>query len=186
MLGNQAAAAVHAESGMDLFFNSAMNDMQSQATSTHEHFEKDLLLALSNLDIQVLLFIDRRSKETHEQIKNFQTMVIGKLPAEFRDLQEARRFWQVIMGRNYHFLKSLQLDLDVLRDERLSTEEGTSNMQADELLLSDPKEGLMTKKEEHLRYRIDIGHWTCMHILNLHFLFPKSHKLWHIPNFLSF
>jgi hypothetical protein len=75
-----------------------------------------------------------------------------------------------IMNRNYHFLKSLQsLDMDVLRDERLLTEEGSSNMQADELLLSDPKEGPMTQKEEYLRYRIDIGRWTCMHTLNLHF-----------------
>ncbi|KAH8782330.1 hypothetical protein F5882DRAFT_405872 [Hyaloscypha sp. PMI_1271] len=159
MLGNQAAAAVHAECGMDLLFKSALNDLQSQAPPTYQHFEKDLLLALSNLDLQVLLFIDKRSKETHEQIKYFQTMIIGTLPAEFKDLQEARHFWQLIMSRNYHFLKSLQLDLDVLRDERLSTE-GTSNMQADELLLRVPKECPMTKKEEHLRYRTDIGHWT--------------------------
>jgi hypothetical protein len=192
MLGNQAAAAVHAESGLNLLFKSAMNDnprksWRSQATSTHQHFEKDLLLALSNLDLQVLLFIDRRSKETHEQIKYFQTSIIGTLPAEFKDLQEALHFWQVIMNRNYHFLKLLQsLDMDVFQDERFLTEEGTSNTQADELLLSDPKEGPMTQKEEHLRYRIDIGRWTCMHILNLQFLFPKSHKLWHIRSFLSF
>jgi hypothetical protein len=174
MLGNQAAAAVHAESGLNLLFKFATGDnpgksWKSQATSTHQNFEEDLLLALSNLDLQVLLFIDRRSKETHEQIKFFQTSIIGNLPAEFKDLQEARHFWQIIMNRNYHFLKSLQsLDMDVLRDERLLTEEGSSNMQADGLLLSDPKEGPMTQKEEYLRYRIDIGRWTCMHTLNLH------------------
>jgi hypothetical protein len=191
MLGNQAAAAVHAESGLDLLFKSAIyrnpgKSCQSQATSTHQHFEEGLLLALRNLDFQVLLFIDRRSKETHEQIKYEKTRIIGTLPAEFKDLQEARYFWQVIMSRDYHFLKLLQLDMDVLRDERLLTEEGTSNIQAVELLLSGPKEGPMTQKEEHLRYRLDIGRWACMHILNLHFLFPKSHKLWHIRSFLSF
>lgn len=170
MLGNQTAAAVHAESGLNLLFQSATGDglgksWQDRKTSIHQRFEEDLLMAFSALDLQVLLFIDRRSKAVHEQMKNFQTGVLGALPAEFKSLEEAQYFWQLIINRNYHFLKSLQSrDMEIL-EERPGQEEGSANMQANELLLSDPKEGPMTQKEEHLRYRIDIGCWTCTHIL---------------------
>jgi hypothetical protein len=179
MLGNQAAAAVHAESGLNLLFQSAVGDnpgksWQGEKASRHQHFDEDILMAFGNLDLQVLLFIDRRSREIHEQMKIFQTKRIGILPADFKDLHEAQIFWRLIMNRNYHFLKSLQsLDMDILQDERPLSEEGSANMQASELLLSDPKEGPVTHKEEHLRYRIDIGRWTCMHILYPNFLFPR-------------
>lgn len=171
MLGNQAAAAMHAESGLNLLFQSAIGDSpgkswQGQKSATHQRFEEDLLLAFSALDLQVLLFMDRRSKTIHEQMKIFQTKIIGTMPAEFKSLDEARSLWQLIINRNYHFLKSLQaLDMEVLREKGLYMEEGSANMKANELLLSDPKEGPMTHKEKHLSYRIDIGRWTCMHIL---------------------
>jgi hypothetical protein len=171
MLGNQTAAAVHAESGLNLLFQSATGDglgksWKDRKRSIHHHFEEDLLMAFSALDLQVLLFIDRRSKVVHEQMKIFQTDILRALPAEFKSLEEARHFWQLIINRNYHFLKSLQsLDMGILEEERPGQEEGSANMQANELLLSDPKEGPMTQKEEHLRYRIDIGRWTCTFIL---------------------
>ncbi|KAE9371411.1 hypothetical protein N431DRAFT_426074 [Stipitochalara longipes BDJ] len=166
MLGNQAAAVLHAESGLNLLFQSAISDHSGQSferrkATTHKHFEEDLLLAFSALDLQVLLFIDRRSKTVHEQMKTFQTRVIGTLPAEFKSLKEAQHYWQLIVNRNYHFLKSLQsLDMEILQEGVSGSEGGTANMEAKELLLSDPKEGPITQKEEHLRYRIDIGRWT--------------------------
>jgi Fungal Zn(2)-Cys(6) binuclear cluster domain/Fungal specific transcription factor domain len=168
MLGNQAAAVVHAESGLNLLFDSAIGtnpgkSWRGQKANAHLHFEADLLEAFSALDLQVLLFVDRRSKATHEKMKIFQSYIIGTLPAEFHSLDQARHFWQLIINRNYHFLKSLQsLDIEILQEERLEMEEGSSvNMEANELLLSDPKDAPMTQKEEHLRYRIDIGRWTC-------------------------
>jgi len=186
MLGNQAAAALHAESGLNLLFQSVTSNNIDQSwevrkAATHSYFEEDLLMAFSTLDLQVLLFIDRRSKEAHEQLKSFQTRVIGTLPAKFKSLDEARQLWQLIVNRNYHFLKSLQsLDMEILQEDASESPGGFVNMEAKELLLSDPKEGPMTQKEEHLRYRIDIGRWTCMLDLNFSFIFQTSTKLWYI------
>ena len=180
MLGNQAAAAVHAESGLNLLFQSAITNKPGQSwetrkAATHQYYEEDLLMAFSALDLQVLLFIDRRSKDTHEQMKAFQTRVIGTLPAKFKSLHEARHFWQLIVDRNYHFLKSLQsLDVEILQEAASGSEAGSANMEANELLLSNPKEGPMTQKEEHLRYRIDIGRWTCMFDIHFHPFFQTS------------
>lgn len=175
MLGNQAAAVIHAESGLNLLFESAVgNDpgkpWRGQKENAHLHFEDDLLEAFNALDLQVLLFIDRRSKAIHENMKAFQTYIIGTLPAEFSSLDQARHFWQLIVNRNYHFLKSLQsLDIEILQEERLGSEEGSSaNMEANELLLSSSEDAPMTRKEEHLRYRIDIGRWTCTYCLKFY------------------
>jgi hypothetical protein len=196
MLGNQAAAAAHAESGLNLLFQSAINDIPGRSwevrkAATHKYFEEDLLMAFNALDLQVLLFIDRRSKTVHEQMKSFQTRVIGTLPVEFRSLNEARFFWQLIVNRNYHFLKSLQsLDMEILQEDILGAEGGSANMDAKELLLSDPKEGPLTQKEEHLRYRIDIGRWNCMLTLHsVHFFqtstscgFESLFQLWQLKS----
>lgn len=182
MLGNQAAAAVHAESGLNLLFQSAIGSnpgltWQAKKASTHQHFEDDLLEAFNALDLQLLLFMDKRSKTIREQMKLFQTSIIETMPADVTSLYQARHFWKLIINRNYHFLKSLQsLHIEILQEQ--SPEEGSANLGHKELLLSDPKEGPMTQKEEHLRYRIDIGRWTCTHIF---VSIPCSyvHELWH-------
>jgi Fungal specific transcription factor domain len=192
MLGNQAAAAVHAESGLNLLFNSAIGNnpgltWEAKKASTHQHFEDDLLEAFNALDLQLLLFMDKRSKTIHEQMKMFQTSIIETMPADFTSLDQARHFWKLIINRNYHFLKSLQsLDIEILQEQ--SSEEGSANMGHKELLLSDPKEGPMTQKEEHLRYRIDIGRWTCAYIFVSVSLFecPTSNgkpRAFPLPNF---
>jgi len=168
MLGNQQTAVAHAESGLRLLFNSAIGNfsgksLKAQKALVHQDFEHDLVEAFGSLDLQVLLFIDRRSKDVHEQMKTFQTSIIGTMPTEFKSLAQAKQFWQLILNRNYHFTKSLQtVDVEKLRDEVEAPweESGSAKMNASELLLSDPKEGPLTLKEEHLRYRIDIGRWT--------------------------
>ena len=186
MLGNQATAAIHAESGLNLLFQSAAGEdwgkvantpWQGRNAAVHQRFDDDLMMALTTLDLQVLMFIDRRSKAVHEQVKKMLTTILGALPGEFKSLEEARYFWQLIINRNYHFLKSLQsLDIEMLQ-ERLGQEEGSANMQAKELLLSNPKEDSanrpMIQKEEHLIYRIDIGRWTCTLYLKLSSSFSK-------------
>lgn len=178
MLGNQAAAAIHAESGLNLLFQTTAGEdwgkiantpWQGRNAAVHQRFDDDLMIALTTLDLQVLMFIDRRSKAVHEQIKKMLTTILRALPGEFKSLEEARYFWQLIINRNYHFLKSLQsLDLELLQKQP-SQEEGSANMQAKELLLSNPKEDSanrpMIQKEEHLTYRIDIGRWTCTLLL---------------------
>jgi hypothetical protein len=174
ILGNQAAAAFHAESGLNLLFQFAVGEDWGKFVTMPWHgrntvvlprFDDNLMLALNTLDLQVLTFIDRRSNAFHEHIKNNLTAILGALPGEFTSLEDARYFWQVIINRNYHFLKSLQSrDIDLLQ-KRPGQEEGSANMQAKELLLSNPRKDpashLMTHKEEHFIYQIDIGRWTC-------------------------
>ncbi|PVH74651.1 hypothetical protein DL98DRAFT_603390 [Cadophora sp. DSE1049] len=167
MLGNQAAAAIHAQRGLMLLHqwttgnNPFGKPFQTQKAWQDQLFEEDLLEAFNALDSQVLLFIDTRDKSVHSQIKTSQNSIIQSMPREFTSLSQARQFWQLIMNRNYHFCKSIQhTDMVKLKEERKDSEwEGSVDMKYTELLLSDAQEGPWPLREEHLRYRGDIFRW---------------------------
>ena len=89
MLGNQAAAAIHAQRGLMLLHqwttgnNPFGKPFQTQKAWQDQLFEEDLLEAFNALDSQVLLFIDTREKSVHSQIKTSQNSVVQSMPREF-------------------------------------------------------------------------------------------------------
>ncbi|KAH7333087.1 hypothetical protein BKA65DRAFT_507112 [Rhexocercosporidium sp. MPI-PUGE-AT-0058] len=168
MLGNQAAAAIHAQRGLMLLHqwttgnNPFGKPFQTQKDWQDQIFEEDLLEAFNALDSQVLLFIDTRDNAVHSQIKTSQNSIIQSMPREFTSLSQSRQFWQLIMNRNYHFCKSIQqTDMAKLKEEREDTEwQSSVDMKHTELLLSDTQSGgAWPLREEHLRYRGDIFRW---------------------------
>ncbi|KAG4433935.1 hypothetical protein IFR05_010580 [Cadophora sp. M221] len=167
MLGNQAAAAIHAQRGLMLLHqwtagnNPFGKPFQTQKAWQDQLFEEDLLEAFNSLDSQVLLFIDTRDKAVHNQVKTSQNSIIQSMPREFTSLSQTRQFWQLIMNRNYHFCKSIQhTDMVKLKEEREDLElQGSVDMKYTELLLSDAQSGPWPLQEEHLRYRGDILRW---------------------------
>ncbi|KAH9212784.1 hypothetical protein DL95DRAFT_339944 [Leptodontidium sp. 2 PMI_412] len=167
MVGNQAAAAIHAQRGLMLLHqwttgnNPFGKPFQTQKAWQDQLFEEDLLEAFNALDSQVLLFIDTRDKAVHGQIKTSQNSIIQSMPREFTSLSQTRQFWQLIMNRNYHFCKSIQhTDMVKLKEERDDLElQGSVDMKYTELLLSDAQSGPWPLQEEHLRYRGHILQW---------------------------
>ncbi|KAL2065882.1 hypothetical protein VTL71DRAFT_3552 [Oculimacula yallundae] len=167
MLGNQAAAAIHAQRGLMLLHhwtagnNPSGTPLKTEKIWRDRLFEEDLLEAFNALDSQVLLFIDTREKAVHGQIKTRQNSMIQNMPGTFKSLSLSRQFWQLIMNRNYHFCKSIQhTDIEELKEKRKDSEwEGSVDMKHTELLLSDAQSGPWHLREEHLRYRGDIFRW---------------------------
>ncbi|KAE8447828.1 hypothetical protein EG329_010057 [Mollisiaceae sp. DMI_Dod_QoI] len=168
MLGNQLSAAKHAESGLMLLYHlTTRKNISGEAWDSpmvwEDHLiEEELLEAFNALDLQILLFIDNRSKPVHERMKDIQNRIISPMPQRFYSLTQARQYWNLIMTRNYHFNKSIQgIDLEQIQEQRTDTPwEDSANLQTGELLLSDSKDAPSSLKEEHLRYRIDIDRWT--------------------------
>ncbi|KUJ17507.1 uncharacterized protein LY89DRAFT_668827 [Mollisia scopiformis] len=168
MLGNQLSAAKHAESGLMLLYqwttgkNLLGETWGTQKLWTDHLFEEDLLGAFNSLDLQVLLFVDNRSKEVHERMKESQSRTISSMPQQFSSLTEARQYWNLILTRNYHFSKSMQgIEMEKIQEQRTETPwEDSANLQTGELLLSDSKDAPASLKDEHIRYRIDIDKWT--------------------------
>ena len=167
MLGNQTSAAAHAESGGMLLVQHFMRKPQKTIGWPAEEAwelqpnEVEILIAFNSLDLQVLLFLDHRDKRLHRQIVENSNATLKTQPTVFETLHEARRFWQVVMNRNFHFLKSLQaVDIKNIQEARTATPwEDSANFQVNELLLSDPAGETPSLKQDVARYQADIESW---------------------------
>ncbi len=108
MVGNQVSAAIHAESGLALLHSWSMSQTTPQNPSgkpwptervwSSQILEPDLLEAFNALDLQVLLFIDNRTKDVHARIKTAHSILISMMPSEFYNLHLAKQFWKLIMN----------------------------------------------------------------------------------------
>jgi hypothetical protein len=100
--GHQGAASAHASSGINLVMN-LCKMCQPRPWKFSELGSSELYAAFSNLDLQSLLFLDKRPIAHHQFYKNGISAVIVSMPEKFPDLQECRRYWHYIMRRNLHF-----------------------------------------------------------------------------------
>lgn len=117
--GNFLSAISHAERGLMLFIQ-AMSDPSicrpspapSAATKAVERnmLEGDLMHAYAGLDLHIMYFRDTRSEEMHRALIVHQNRQILQMPTTIEDTKEARKYWFLIMRRNYHFLKIASKD----------------------------------------------------------------------------
>ncbi|PMD51098.1 uncharacterized protein K444DRAFT_620259 [Hyaloscypha bicolor E] len=99
--GHQGAASAHASSGSNLIASMCLN---CQPKSWREsELGAELYSAFSGLNIQSLLFLDKRDRGTHAFYKKGLSEAAKGMPEAFGDLEECRRFWHYIMRRNLHF-----------------------------------------------------------------------------------
>ncbi|RDW72220.1 hypothetical protein BP5796_08254 [Coleophoma crateriformis] len=168
MLGNQVTAALHAARGLTLLHPwKAGNRLHKRARATENTWEarileRELLETFHALDLQVLLFIDNRNNEAHRYTMARLNLMIKAIPQQVQNLEQAKRFWQLIFSRNCHFNQCMQLvGLEVVQEERSDTPwEGSAKFPKGVLLLSDAVEGRGLLNEEQLRYQDDIARWT--------------------------
>jgi hypothetical protein len=107
--GHQAAATMHAGSLVSLFFNwrwtsEGMADNTPGVCAYGIQIEEGLHAAFSELDLQALLFLDKRSTMMHRQIKEDVNITISLMPEQFETMHQCRTYWQLIMRRNFHFI----------------------------------------------------------------------------------
>ncbi|KAE9363317.1 hypothetical protein N431DRAFT_357255 [Stipitochalara longipes BDJ] len=102
--GNFSAAISHAERGLMLFYQS-VSTIELGGPSPAQMLEGDLMHAYAGLDLYIVFFRDTRSEEIHRALISHQNLLISQMPTVFSDLEEARKFWFMIMRRNYHFSK---------------------------------------------------------------------------------
>lgn len=112
--GHQAAASTHAANVVNLFFqwrwretdNIAVNSCVPSKCADAMKVEKDLHDAFGGLDLQALLFLDKRSTSTHFRMKEEMNTAIDMQMASgnFETLQDSRDCWQIMMRRNFHFV----------------------------------------------------------------------------------
>ncbi|RDW65975.1 hypothetical protein BP6252_09610 [Coleophoma cylindrospora] len=162
MLGNQVTAALHAARGLMLLHPWKAGNRLHKRTRATDILERELLETFHALDLQVLLFIDNRKNEAHRQTMARLNLMIKAMPPQVQNLEQARRFWQLIFSRNCHFNQCMQLvNLESIQEERSDSPwEGSAKFPKGVLLLSDAVEGRGLLNEEQLRYQDDIARWT--------------------------
>ncbi|RDW62581.1 hypothetical protein BP5796_10883 [Coleophoma crateriformis] len=166
ILGNQASAIAHAESGLMLLYHWKHSKTMAKPWKLartaweEDYLEREITEAFTALDLQVLCFIDSRSQEIHRQTVQAESALLGTM-SRFTDFAGAKEFWQHMINRNYHFSKSLQhYDLTAAHEEREGDSwEGEAKMTKDELLGSSTINGPVTVKQEQMQYRQQIHQW---------------------------
>lgn len=130
-----------------------------------QQIEEDLLTALGGLDLQVLFFRDTRPISVHEHTIGHLNTFIPDMPIEFTTLKCARKYWQLIMRRNFHWRKVLLLRSKC--EELSGYWKYSSDSPWDDCtdifpggnMFSTPKEPPADMYSDMVRYREDIRRW---------------------------
>ncbi|ESZ95590.1 hypothetical protein SBOR_4027 [Sclerotinia borealis F-4128] len=108
--GHLATAAAHAASGENLLHEimldkkaKTLHPLSCQQDPT---IDEDLCRAFSDLDLQALCVIDRRSSKLHERRTNDLNHLLLSMPLSFSNLKECHDWWQIIMRRNFHWIST--------------------------------------------------------------------------------
>ncbi|KAK6606350.1 hypothetical protein H4I96_04812 [Botrytis cinerea] len=106
--GHLATAASHAASGENLL-HEIMLDKKSKSLppfscQQDSSIDDDLCRAFSDLDLQALCVIDRRSSKLHERRTRDLNHLLLSMPSSFSSIKECHDWWQIIMRRNFHWI----------------------------------------------------------------------------------
>ena len=169
-LGNRPVAMYHAQAGhqiLQTWMSEHPHSISSNVgiLSPAPHVvEDDLVYAFAQLDLQILTIADARGHKVHDSLKHLGDDTIANMPATFKDINEARVYWDIVMARSYHFLLTAW---EISRSEELAkpfvtkspshtfitnsskTLHSTPNIITDELL------------EQQKLYATEVSRWHC-------------------------
>ncbi|KAF4616221.1 hypothetical protein G7Y89_g15184 [Cudoniella acicularis] len=114
--GHQAVASAHAANLVNLFLrwrwssidNIKFNSSSPRVSAESIRVEECLHDAFGGLDIQALLFVDKRPTSMHYRLKEEMNTAIDLMmpTSEFTSLKDCRNVWQIMMRRNLHFINA--------------------------------------------------------------------------------
>ncbi|KAF9728693.1 C6 zinc finger protein [Paraphaeosphaeria minitans] len=95
--GDRYKAGIHAQHGLRIYHQLPLKERPSEV-------EDDIADAFRNLDIAISTVYDDRPVETHEALLDEDAYIATAMPLVFATLDEAKRYWHVIMRRCCHFI----------------------------------------------------------------------------------
>lgn len=95
--GDRYKAAVHAHYGLRIYHQLPQSERPSKV-------EDDIADAFRNLDITISTVHDGRTIEVHERLLNEAVLLAASMPLAFVNLDEAKRYWHIVMQRCCHFI----------------------------------------------------------------------------------
>lgn len=110
LVGNTLTALSHARSGQKLLEEWLREYQDSKSypagiSSPAPHIIEDQLIqAAGFFETQIIGFFDCRSADAHAELKREGSETIRLMPKIFRDMDEARQYWELIARRVMHFV----------------------------------------------------------------------------------
>ena len=105
--GNKELAIAHAKSGYELQqVWQARISSRSNSSPSGSAIEDDLLQTIYRIDLQIMTIDASRPHDLHRKASIEGADAVAGMPARFSDLNEAHRYWVLIMRRNHHFVHS--------------------------------------------------------------------------------
>ena len=93
--GNPYKAMLHAQHGLRIY---------NQLRNCPSRVEDEIVDAFHNLDIQISTCNDVRTMEIHKQLLDQDSILATSMPPNFANLEEAKRYWQIVMRCCCHFV----------------------------------------------------------------------------------
>jgi hypothetical protein len=109
-LGNRPVAMYHAQAGHQILQTwmsehpHGISHNEGILSPAPHVVEDDLVHAFAQLDLQIITIADARGHKVHDSLKHLGDNTIANMPATFKDINEARVYWDIVMTRSYHFL----------------------------------------------------------------------------------
>ncbi len=123
--------------------------------------------AFAALDLHVLFFLDTRTTEVHNFMIEGANRALARMPSTFSSFMMAKKFWSLIMRRNYHFIKLAlvkgQSELSCAPweyNEMNAPWEDSANLFPGGNIFSTPKEPVLEMVPDSLQYRDDVKRWS--------------------------
>jgi hypothetical protein len=165
--GNRELALSHAKSGCQLLEDwlsrkSALCS-RTEALSSPEPtiIEDDLLHAFYRLDLQVMTIDASQPVELHAKARRDGDNAVAHMPPAFSDLNEAQRYWLLVMRRNHHFVHSALAVARGFRSKNGFVDEAGGNLGNIGSLIHSyyPSECLPTLQVDHALYVTELMRW---------------------------
>ncbi|KUJ07632.1 uncharacterized protein LY89DRAFT_742860 [Mollisia scopiformis] len=169
LVGNTLTALAHARSGQKLLEEWLGEYEQSKSyvagiSSPAPHIVEDQLIqAAGFFETQIIGFFDHRPVETHAIMKTEGSETIRLMPSTFRDLEEARRYWDLMARRIMHFLCEISAKgKNVYKlSQQGPDDDDTVDLGSDltHRAHGTPLDVLADFKSEQMRYSQEIARW---------------------------
>ena len=129
--GNHDLAILHAKSGFKLLQEWLVTKPYSSSSAGgisyvgHTSIENDIVRAFNRLDLQIMTYTNSDPLDVHKFASQDGSSMVAHMPPLFSNLDEANRYWELVMKRNHHFIHSVVATAEVNTSKHSSTSAAT-------------------------------------------------------------
>lgn len=164
ILGRHGSASQHAINAVNLFYRwkfGRRTETRSGIVYSAQQItiEDDLSSAYFGLDLQALLFLGEAQRSTEERLKADMDLAIKTMPSMFKDLEECRKYLDLLSRRNSYFRAPIQAALRQGGFSTVKTSQDTAGLGDSSIAVSAENQVPLALVKERDQCLQDIQRW---------------------------